>query len=222
MFHGSALWWGPMVLAAWLIRALRRPAGSRWAAALREGWEGVSVGLACVGGLLFVMLLDGYSWERWQAGQKALGGGDGLTMMHLFTANQGGEHYALVSWANHGAVAQEQLLTAPLALLTIVLTLTLAGRGWRQLARAVPAFGVLAVGAAAMLFYSVTWNPDIGPRNDWDLLSQPAPALTLLAVYPLLHLPPGRARRVALAAYLSVSAVHAAAWVALHALGIHP
>jgi hypothetical protein len=42
----------------------------------------------------------------------------------------------------------------------------------------------------------------------------------LLAAFLLLHLPLGRPRRVAMTAYLSVSAVHAAAWVALHLLGI--
>ncbi|MDQ2807965.1 MAG: hypothetical protein M3Z04_13810, partial [Chloroflexota bacterium] len=222
MFHGSAVWWGPMALAAWLVRTVRHPAVERRRLALAEGWEGVSVGLAALGLLAFVMLADGYDLDRLHAGLASLGGGDGLTMMHPFTAQQGAEHYALFSWANLGAVVQEQLLTAPLALLTLGLTLALAWPGVRRLARAVPAYGVLAVGAAGMLFYSITWNPDIGPRNDWDLLSQPAPALTLLAVYGLLHLPAGRARRLALTAYLSVSAVHAAAWVALHALGIRP
>ena len=222
MFHGSAIWWGPMALAAWLVRTVRHPAADRRRLALAEGWEGVSVGLALLGCLAFVMLADGYDLDRLRAGLASLGGGDGLTMMHPFTANQGAEHYALFSWANLGAVVQEQLLTAPLALLTIGLMLALAGPGVRRLARAVPAYGVLAVGAAGMLFYSLTWNPDIGPRNDWDLLSQPAPALTLLAIYGLLHLPAGRARRLALTAYLSVSAVHAAAWVAWHALGIRP
>ncbi len=222
MFHGSAIWWGPMVLAAWLVRAVQRPAGARRGPALREGWEGVSVGLAALGLLAFVMLADGYDLDRFHVGLSSLGGGDGLTMMHPFTADQGAEHYALFSWANLGAVVQEQLLTAPLALLTIGLLSALAWPGVRALARAVPAYGVLAVGAASMFFYSISWNPDIGPRNDWDLLSQPAPALTLVAIYGLLHLPAGRARRLALTAYLSVSAVHAAAWVALHALGIRP
>jgi hypothetical protein len=71
-----------------------------------------------------------------------------------------------------------------------------------------------------MFFYSITWNPDLGPRNDWDLLALPALPLTLLAIYLLLQLPPGKPRRLALSAYLSVSGVHAAAWVLLHVLGI--
>jgi len=32
-----------------------------------------------------------------------------------------------------------------------------------------------------MFFYSISWNPDLGPRNDWDLLSLPALPLSLLA-----------------------------------------
>ncbi|HYP19669.1 MAG TPA: hypothetical protein VEY08_06300, partial [Chloroflexia bacterium] len=58
------------------------------------------------------------------------------------------------------------------------------------------------------------------PRDDWDLLSLPAIPLSLVAIYLLLRLPHGKARRLALTAYLSVSAVHAAAWVLVHVLGI--
>jgi hypothetical protein len=71
-----------------------------------------------------------------------------------------------------------------------------------------------------MLFFTISWNPDLGPRNDWDLLGLSALPLTLLATYFLLHLPLGRPRRLAMAAYLSVSAVHTVAWIGLHVLGI--
>ena len=220
LLHGSALWWGLMVIAAWIGRAWSLPADQRWRTALAEGAEGVAVGLAVVLLMVSAMLLDGYDWARLQIGLTTLGGGDGHTMMQLLRTESRFEHYTFFSWAHLGGVVQEQLLTAPLALLTIVLTLALAGPGVRALARAVPPLRTLAVGAAAVFFYSITWNADLGPRSDWDLLSLPALPLTLLAVYLLLHLPPGRARRLALAAYLSVSAVHAAAWVALHALGL--
>jgi hypothetical protein len=71
-----------------------------------------------------------------------------------------------------------------------------------------------------MLFYSIAWNPDLGPRNDWDLLGLPALPLTLVAVYLLLQLPQGKPRRLALTAYLAVSAVHSAAWVLVHVAGV--
>ncbi len=220
LLHGSALWWGLMVLAAWVGRARGLPAEQRRRTALAEGGEGVGVGLALVLAMVSVMLLEGYDWARLQIGLSTLGGGDGHTLMQLIRTETRFEHYTFPSWAHLGGVIQEQLLTAPLALLTIGLTLALAGPGVRALIRVVPPLRTLAVGAAAVFFYSITWNADLGPRSDWDLLSLPALPLTLLAVYLLLHLPPGRARRLALTAYLSVSAVHAAAWVALHALGL--
>ena len=90
----------------------------------------------------------------------------------------------------------------------------------RALFRATPALLTLGVGAISALFYTISWNPDLGPRNDWDLLALSAVPLTLLAVYLLLRLPAGRPKRLALAAYLSISAVHTAGWVLLHTLGI--
>ncbi|MGI8587925.1 MAG: hypothetical protein ACR2M0_09610 [Chloroflexia bacterium] len=221
LFHGSAIWWGPMVVAAWLLRARSLPQEGRWRTALSEGAEGVGVGLAIVLVTLSVMLIEGYDTQQFQYGLSSLGGRDNHTMMQLFITETTSEHYPFFSWANLGAVIQEQLLTAPLALVTILLTAATAGRGVKRLVGAVPSLVALGIGAASMFFYSITWNPDIGPRNDWDLLSQPAYATTLIAVYLLLHLPEGRPRRLALAAYLSVSGVHAAAWVGLHVLDIH-
>ena len=36
LFHGSALWWGPMVAAAWLVRSFQRPPERRWTASLAD------------------------------------------------------------------------------------------------------------------------------------------------------------------------------------------
>jgi hypothetical protein len=219
--HGQALWWGPMVVAAWLLRARQQPPASRWQLALREGAQGVAVGLAVVIVVISVIIIDGYGFGNVQSRAAGLGGGDDHTLIQLVQTQTGNEYYTFFSWPALGAFTQEQLLTAPLALLTIGLLAALAWPGVRRLARAVPAFITLVVGAASMFFFSITWNPDAGPRRDWDLLSISAIPLTLVAIYLLLHLPPGRARRMALTAYLSVSAVHAAGWVALHVLNIH-
>jgi hypothetical protein len=107
-----------------------------------------------------------------------------------------------------------------MALLTILAVAALAWRGTKRLVSAVAPSAVLTVGAAGVFFYSISWNPDLGPRDDWDLLSLPAIPLTLVAVYLLTRLPYGRPRRLALTAYLGVSGVHAAAWVLVHVLGI--
>lgn len=220
LVHGSALWWGPMILAAWLLRARQNPPDKRWSLALSDLRDGVFVGLAIVLLVLSVMLVDGYDYERLQAGLLEMGGGDGRTLLPLFTIETRFEHYAFFSWSHLGAVVQEQLLTAPMAIITIAIVAALAWRSLRDTARRTPALATLAVGAASMFFYTITWNPDLGPRNDWDLLALPALPLTLLAIYLLLQLPAGKPRKVALSAYLSLSAVHAAAWVLLHVLGI--
>jgi hypothetical protein len=218
--HGSALWWGPMVAATWLVRAKQLPRPDRWRNALADLRDGVGVGLGIVLVVVSIMIIDTYDFERFQAGMAEMGGRDGRTLLPLFTTVSGTEHYAFFSWAHLGAVVQEQLLTAPMALAVIVVVLVAMWGNVRALARRTPALVTLAVGAASMLFYSIAWNPDLGPRNDWDLLGLPALPLTLLAVYLLLHLPEGRWRRLALSAYLALSAVHTGAWVLVHLLGI--
>lgn len=220
LVHGSALWWGPMVVAAWLLRARQLPSETRWKQALSDLREGVLVGLAIVTVVAAIMLIDGYDWERLQAGLEEMGGGDARTLLPSFTIETRFEHYAFFSWAHWGAVLQEQLLTAPMAIITLVIVAAFGWRGVKEIVRRTPAVATLGVGAAGMFFYSIAWNPDLGPSNDWDLLALPALPLTLLAVYFLLQLPHGKARRLALAAYLSISGVHAAAWVLLHLLDI--
>ncbi len=220
LVHGSALWWGPMVAAAWLLRARQYPPETRWRMALADLRDGVGVGLAIVLVVVSIMMIDAYDLERLQVGLGEMGGGDARTLLPLFTIETRFEHYAFFSWSHLGAVVQEQLLTAPMALLTLGIVAALAWRGVRQVAARTPAFVTLAVGAAGMLFYSITWNPDLGPRNDWDLLALPALPLTMMAIYLLLQLPRSKARRLALTAYLSMSGVHAAAWFLLHYLGI--
>jgi hypothetical protein len=220
LFHGSALWWGPMVVAAWLVRAFQRPADARWKQSLADLRTGVFAGAAVLLSTIAVMLIDAYDYERFQAGLEEMGGADSRTMLPLFETVTRYEHYSFFSWAHLGAVVQEQLLVAPLALVAVVLVAILAWRGVLALGRAVPAMWTLAAGAAGMFFYSITWNPDLGPRDDWDLLALSALPLTLLALYLLLHMPQGRYRRLAIASYLALSAVHAGAWVALHVLGI--
>ncbi len=218
--HGSALWWGPMVVAAWLLRAGQVPKLHRWRNAFADLRDGVGVGLGMVLVIASVMIIDTYDFERFQAGMAEMGGRDGRTLLPLFTTVSATEHYAFFSWSHLGAVLQEQLLTAPMALATVIIVLAAMWGSMWPLAKRTPALVTLAVGAASMLFYSIAWNPDLGPRNDWDLLGLPALPLTLLAIYLLLQLPHGKARRLALAAYLSLSAVHAGAWVLVHVLGI--
>lgn len=218
--HGSALWWGPMVAVAWLLRSFQRPQATRWRAALADLWEGIGVGAAISILIASVIIIDGYDWDRLSAGMGEMGGGDGRTMMPLFQIFTRFEHYTFFSWAHVGAVINEQLLTAPLAILTLLIISALAWKGVRKVAGRVPGMVALAVGSISIFFYSITWNPDLGPRDDWDLLGLPALPLTLLAAYLLLRIPDSKAKRIAMTAYLSVSAVHTGGWLLLHVLGI--
>jgi hypothetical protein len=219
--HGSALWWGPMVVVAWLLRAYRQSHDQRWRLAFTDLREGVGVGVAIVAIMVSIALIDAYDYNRFKIGLSEMGGSDGNTFIELFRTTTRLEYFTYFSLPHLGAVIQEQLVTAPLALPTIGIIAVAAWRGVRKLAGAVPALITLAVGAASMLFLTISWNPDLGPRNDWDLLALCALPLTMLAAYLLLHLPKGtRPRRIAMTAYLSVSAVNAAAWIALHILGI--
>jgi hypothetical protein len=220
LLHGSALWWGPMVVAALLLRAGQERADARWRTARADLLQGMGVGLSVVLVMGSIMLVDGYDYERLQTGLSEMGGLDGRTMLPLFEAESPYERYTFFSLPHIGAIAQEQLLTAPMSLLTIVTVVALAWHGVKRQLRSVRSFAVLVVGAASVFFYSISWNPDLGPRDDWDLLSLPAIPLTLVALYLLTRLPYGRPRRLVLAAYLAVSGVHTSAWVLLHVLGI--
>ncbi|MDQ3928518.1 MAG: hypothetical protein M3328_05150 [Chloroflexota bacterium] len=220
LLHGSALWWGPMVVAALLLRARQVPAGTRLRTARVDLLQGIGVGLGVVLVLGSIMVTDGYDYERLQTGLSEMGGLDGRTMLPLFEAQSPYERYTFFSLPHLGAVVQEQLLTAPMALPTIIAIVAFAWPGVKRQIRSVAPFAVLVVGAASVFFYSVSWNPDLGPRDDWDLLSLPAIPVTLVAVYLLMRMPQGRPRRLALTAYLAASGVHASAWVLLHVLGI--
>jgi hypothetical protein len=124
-----------------------------------------------------VFLLEGYSWERWAVARGQLGGLDPGLFKPLVNATGPNEYYPILSWQHLGAVVQEQLMVAPLSLATCVLA-WVAFRGRWQTARR--EIALVAVAAASALLFSVTWNPDLGARRDWDLLSLPAIPLGLL------------------------------------------
>jgi hypothetical protein len=225
LIHGEGFWWAPMILTAWLIRAYRRPAEQRWRIAGVELSKGLLTAMAVLVLVLSVVILDGYTFTRLnikvlQPGVGIVGGNDTHLFVPLFRTETIAENYTYFSWSHLGAIIQEQMLTAPMALASILIVLIMSWGQVLALFRATPALVALSVGAITALLYTISWNPDLGPRYDWDLLALSAVPLTLLAVYLLLRLPAGRAKRLALAAYLSISAAHTAGWVLLHTLGI--
>ena len=131
--------------------------------------------------------------------------------------------------AHHlGAILQEQLLIAPLALATCVLALV-GLRVPREVNPARRQIAVLAAAAGAALFFSVTWNPDLGPRQDWDLLSLPGIPLSLLAGALLAtrwprsddtERPYTRTLTYVGSVLVAASAWHALSWLLANALGL--
>jgi hypothetical protein len=225
LIHGEGFWWAPMILAAWFIRAYRRRGAQRWRIAGLELGRGLLTAVAVLVLVVSVVILDGYSFTRLnvkvlQPGVGIVGGNDTHLFVPLSSTSTVAENYTYFSLSHLGAVVQEQMLTAPMALATILIVLILSWGQVRALLRTTPALLTLSVGAISVLLYTVSWNPDLGPRNDWDLLALSAVPLSLLAIYLLLRLPAHRAKRLALAVYLSVSAVHTTGWVLLHTLNI--
>jgi hypothetical protein len=170
-----------------------------------------------------IISLEGYTALRastiMKTGFGALGGPDKAWFVPLLEAKASGEYFTFLSPPHIGAIIQEQLLTAPMAVPTLLI-LIIANRFLRSLARRLPELVVIATGAMSMFIFSISWNPDLGPRADWDLLAASAVPVTLLAMLLLTRLPDGRPKRLALVSYLSVSGVHTAAWVLLHIVGI--
>jgi hypothetical protein len=222
LLHESGVVWLPMVLAAWILRARRQHPQERWRRrGLKEATYAALVSLALVALFVAIIALDGYMLAQFQAKIAELGGkGSGMFIPIVSTEGMP-EPYAFFSWSHLGAVNQEQALAALMALPTIVAILLLAWKEMHTLVRQRPALLTLFLGAGVALIYSLVWNPDLGPRNDWDLLALPALPLTALAVYLLLQLPDGKPKRLALTAYLSLAFVHTLGWVILHTHGIH-
>ena len=222
-----AMWMHPM--AAFLLPALAVAIALRrttFRETLRDGGAMLAAGLLVSVLVASVFLLEGYSWERWAVARGQLGGVDPGLFKPLVDATGLREYYPILSWQHLGAVVQQQLLVAPLSLAACALA-WLAFRGRWQAARR--EIALVAVAAASALLFSVTWNPDLGASQDWDLLSLPAIPLGLLAGallasgWPFEREPGARPHAATLAYAGSVLVAaqgwHTLAWLLANALG---
>ena len=141
MFHLSGLVFVPAI--AWLAWYTRR-----WLAI-----AAVTLLPALV--LALVMHVTGYAG----ADEAGFGGGDGQMFVPLFEL-RGLSRYLFLRPAHLLAIANEQLLVAPLGLVML-----LAGL---RAARDRTLVYLVLIGAG---FFALTviWNPDYGPLRDWDL-----------------------------------------------------
>jgi hypothetical protein len=108
-------------------------------------------------------------------------------------------------------VANQQVLIAPLGW-PLVLALLAARRPaglWRD-----PRFAFLLLAAATTTTFTVLWNPDLGARQDWDLLSIGAlPTMALAAFLLVALVPRGPDRRYCGLALLAFQVFHTGLWV---------
>ncbi len=167
MFHLSGIVFLPAMIWLAYHAGVRRP-GAGLALGLRLA--AVTVLPAVV--LVIVMRAVGFEG----ADEPGMGGGDGSMFVPLFELS-GMTRYLMFRPAHLLAIANEQLLVAPLGISIVVVgTIVALRRGqWRtwQTADApgVPFVAQLYLGLVATGFLALTviWNPDFGPLQDWDL-----------------------------------------------------
>jgi hypothetical protein len=216
LLHGLGYFWLPMIAAAWLLHTQRSPDLHRWRNALKEAFSATLVALGIFVTFVIIIVLDGYTLAQFQGKIGDLvSKGNGM-FIPLFPYLGMAEPYAFFSWSHLGSIVQEHLLTAPLAFFTISVVLITSWRNASKFVRHDNAAIILIVGSMSLFLYSLFWNPDLGSRNDWDLLALPAIPFTLLALYLLLQLPDGKPKRLAITAYLVLTIVHTLGWLLLH------
>jgi hypothetical protein len=156
MFHLSGVVFLPAMLWLAYHAGLRRFDRRALVAGLRLASVTVVPAIA----LYVVMRWVGYEG----AGEPGMGGGDGGMFVPLFELS-GMTRYLMFRPAHLLAIANEQLLVAPLGIVTMLAGAACALRRRRL----EPAPVYLGLVAAGFLLLTVTWNPDFGPLKDWDL-----------------------------------------------------
>ena len=167
MFHLSGIVFLPAML--WLLWHARGPRSRALATALRLS----AVTLLPAGVLLGLMLHFGYH----RAEESGFGGGDGRMFVPL-VAREGMSQYLFLRPQHLLALANQQLLVAPLGIVLLAAgTVGALFRGrWRLWRDAPPTSGLglsalffLGLVATGFLTLTVIWNPDLGALRDWDL-----------------------------------------------------
>jgi len=144
-------------------------------------------------------------------GADAPGGGDRSWFVPLLRTTTRWQHYTMFSWQHLLDIVNEQLLTAPLILPSLLLVVFLVRSRIPQESRVV---GFLCVAAASYLLLTIVWNPDYGGRRDWDLFAPASIPLTLLLAYLLPRAIPERpALHSASLVLVATQLFHTSAWI---------
>jgi hypothetical protein len=216
-FHLQALY----LLPSFLVLLLLRFAGE---GRERLAWVGGFVKAVAAGLLpLFVLtaafLLAGYDLGLLPTAAVGVGGTDGVLFKHLLhPLPNTREPYPILSWTHLRAVLNQQLLVAPLSLFVGMAVCVFLG--FAEI-RKDPQFLFLLGAALPALLFTAIYNPDLGPRQDWDLLAPPAVLVTIASAYVLLaRVPRTRVRLTTGITWLVVSLLHSGAWVLVNRLGL--
>jgi hypothetical protein len=214
LFHPIALAAAPSLALPLLHRWRQR--GFGLGAGLRLALPAVAGIVVPVLLLVAVFVANGYTAERWEIARNQFGGGDKRTFKPLVTLTSHREYYPLLSPDHARAVLNQQLLVAPLGW-PLALALLAARRPaglWRD-----PRFAYLLLAATTTTIFVSLWNPDLGARQDWDLLSVSALPTMALAAYLLVSLVPrGADRRYCGLLLLAVGLYHTGLWVVSNSL----
>jgi hypothetical protein len=161
--------------------------------------------------LVALFVANGYDMERWEIARNQFGGGDQRTFKPLLTVSAMREYYPLLSFDHLRAVLNQQALVAPLGwpLALALLAVRRPAGLWRD-----PRFAFLLLAALGPSLFTALWNPDLGPRQDWDLLSIGAlPIMTLAAFLVVTLVTRDDDRRFCGVLLVSVNLVHTGLWV---------
>jgi len=168
-------------------------------------------------GLLALMESGGHGLKAF-LGEDFPGGGDHRWLVPLLRTTTRWERYTMLSWAHLLDIINQQLLSAPVVLPSLVLIAVFAHKrlhGSDRLLR----FLLLAAGCYLLL--TLVWNPDYGGQRDWDLFSPASLPLAVALAYllpralgnPEPTMPARTALTEATAGLIAVQVIHTASWV---------
>jgi hypothetical protein len=204
-FHPSTLVLQPSLwYLGWVVWREGRLKGLT--VALRTLAPSVVVGL----GVLLLMESGGHGINA-LLGEDFPGGGDRRWLVPLLTTSTRWEHYTMFSAGHLLDIVNQQILSAPVVLPTLLLTATIARR---RLPWGDHTLRFLLLAAACYLFLTLVWNPDYGGRRDWDLFSPASLPLAVLTASLLTRALPERSTtRAAARSLIASQLMHTVAWV---------
>ena len=203
-FHPSTIVLDPSLIYLGLIWAKGKGTRGLFDAAVQ-----IAAPMLVVGSGVLALMTAGHHGLSYLFGIDRPGGGDAKMFVPLHRVTTKWEHYTMFSIGHLIDMVNEQLLTAPILLPTVI-TLWIVKPKSMLKSREAKFF------ALATFFYLLliwTWNPDYGGRKDWDLFSLAAIPLAFLTWSTMKEFFSGEYRLKAATAIVAVQIIHTAAWI---------